>query len=169
MPASVPYPSFTPNTVIASDEVNANFQAIVDFLNTQAVNADGSIAFSGIPTLPAAAPTGPNQATRKDYVDAGDLWTRAKVPRIAGGKITTVTSGGGIISIAHGQPWTPTSVVATLDYSGSGLVAPITNVAVQGISSTAITLHLTNSNTAGPVTSQSVTVYWVAYGGNGVT
>lgn len=66
--AAVPY-VFVLGTKIKSAESNANFQAVIDFLNGSVSHLDGSKAFTGIPVLPATTPTSDNQATRKAYVD----------------------------------------------------------------------------------------------------
>lgn len=50
-------------------QINTNFSDLVTFLNTYVVQKDGSVAFTGIPTLPGSDPTSNNQATRKLYVD----------------------------------------------------------------------------------------------------
>jgi microcystin-dependent protein len=47
----------------------ANLNAILTFLNSEAIQKDASVAFTQIPTLPASNPTLANQAVRKQYVD----------------------------------------------------------------------------------------------------
>jgi microcystin-dependent protein len=50
-------------------QVNSNFNSVVNFLNTETMQRDASIAFTAVPTLPATDPTTANQAVRKAYVD----------------------------------------------------------------------------------------------------
>jgi microcystin-dependent protein len=50
-------------------QVNTNFNSVVNFLNTETMQRDASIAFTAVPTLPATDPTTDNQAVRKAYVD----------------------------------------------------------------------------------------------------
>lgn len=66
--ASVPN-TFSALTKAKSAEVNANFTALLDFLNGSVVHTDASKAFTGIPSGPAVNPTTDNQFTRKKYVD----------------------------------------------------------------------------------------------------
>ena len=61
---------FVEDTSIDPDQMNQNFTDVIDFVNTSVVHADGSIAFTGIPSLPASDPTTANQASRKSYVDS---------------------------------------------------------------------------------------------------
>lgn len=67
--ASVPN-TFANQTNADALEVNANFTAVVNFLNTEIVHRDAQTAFTAIPVLPATDPTTANQAARKSYVDA---------------------------------------------------------------------------------------------------
>lgn len=62
-----------PNTVANGvnadgDQLNQNLQTIVTHVNTETINRDGSVAMTGGLLLP-GAPTQPNQAATKDYVD----------------------------------------------------------------------------------------------------
>lgn len=66
--ASVPY-SFVPLEDILSSEANANFAALVAFLNTQVIHKDGTVASTGTLSGPAADPVSDNQYARKAYVD----------------------------------------------------------------------------------------------------
>jgi hypothetical protein len=63
-----PY-TFVEDTDIIDDEVNANFDALFDWIRDQAIHADASKAFSAIPSGPSQNPTTNNQLTRKKYVD----------------------------------------------------------------------------------------------------
>jgi hypothetical protein len=50
-------------------EVNANFDAIEEFLNDEVIQKDGTRAMTAALGLPASDPVSANQATRKSYVD----------------------------------------------------------------------------------------------------
>ena len=66
--AAVTY-TFANGTNADGTQVNSNFTSVVNFLNTEVVQRDASIAFTAIPSLPASDPTTDNQAVRKAYVD----------------------------------------------------------------------------------------------------
>jgi microcystin-dependent protein len=66
--AAVTY-TFANGTNADGTQVNSNFTSVVNFLNTEVVQRDASIAFTAIPSLPATDPTTDNQAVRKAYVD----------------------------------------------------------------------------------------------------
>jgi microcystin-dependent protein len=67
--AAVTY-TFANGTNADGTQVNSNFTSVVNFLNTEVVQRDASIAFTAIPSLPATDPTTDNQAVRKAYVDS---------------------------------------------------------------------------------------------------
>ena len=66
--AAVTY-TFANGTNADGTQVNSNFTSVVNFLNTETIQRDASIAFTAIPSLPATDPTTANQAVRKSYVD----------------------------------------------------------------------------------------------------
>ena len=66
--ATVPN-NFVTGTPAVADDVDANFTAILTWLNTNAVHLDGSKAFTGAPSYAADPSTG-NELARKSYVDA---------------------------------------------------------------------------------------------------
>lgn len=65
--------TFVPNTLVKASEANTNFQDIVDFLTSEVIHKDGSVAFTAHASGPATDPTGDNQYARKAYVDAKAL------------------------------------------------------------------------------------------------
>jgi microcystin-dependent protein len=67
--ASVTY-TFANGTNADGTQVNSNFTSVLNFLNTEVIQRDASVAFTAIPTLPATTPTLDNHAVRKAYVDA---------------------------------------------------------------------------------------------------
>jgi microcystin-dependent protein len=66
--AAVTY-TFANGTNADGTQVNSNFSSVVNFLNTETIQRDASIAFTAIPSLPATDPTTDNQVVRKAYVD----------------------------------------------------------------------------------------------------
>lgn len=64
---SIPW-TFTAGDNIVASQVNANFTAVKDYVNSNVVLKDAP-TFTSIPTLPATDPSSDNQATRKKYVD----------------------------------------------------------------------------------------------------
>ena len=66
--AAVTY-TFANGTNADGTQVNSNFASVVNFLNTETIQRDASIAFTAIPSLPAVDPTTDNQVVRKAYVD----------------------------------------------------------------------------------------------------
>jgi hypothetical protein len=95
--ASVPN-NFVAGTPSVADDVDANFAAVVNWINANAVHLDASKAFTAVPSGPASDPTSANQLTRKAYVDT-------LVPR--GGKVRatyspTMKAGGNPISLGNG-------------------------------------------------------------------
>lgn len=61
---------FTAGTSAAATEVNANFDELFAWVNTEAIHADGTNAFTALPVGPTSVqPTTAWQLTPKDYVD----------------------------------------------------------------------------------------------------
>lgn len=63
-----PY-TFSDATDAEAGEVNANFDALYDWVNGQSIDVTAARAFENIPTGPATDPTSDNQFARKKYVD----------------------------------------------------------------------------------------------------
>lgn len=61
--------NFTAGTPSVADDVDANFAAVVTWINANAVHLDASKAFTSVPSGPATDPTSDNQLARKLYVD----------------------------------------------------------------------------------------------------
>lgn len=70
MPTLVKQFTFVADTNIQPNQVNANFDDIVAFLNNNTVHTDGTRAMTAALALPGTDPTSDNQAARKAYVDA---------------------------------------------------------------------------------------------------
>lgn len=61
--------NFVAGTPSVADDVDANFAAVVAWINANAVHLDGSKAFTAVPSGPASDPSSDNQLARKAYVD----------------------------------------------------------------------------------------------------
>ena len=61
--------SFSANTLADATKVVANNVAIQTHVNTELINRDASVAFTGVPSGPGTDPSSANQFTRKLYVD----------------------------------------------------------------------------------------------------
>lgn len=129
--------TFVADTPILPNQVNANFDDIVSFLNTNVVHVDGSKAMTAQLELPSADPTTANQATRKSYVDAlnssqataitnAQNTANAALPSsyINGGIALNVTSNGaGDVAVNHGLGAEPRAVVI-IPYVPGGATLP---------------------------------------------
>ena len=91
-PLSVPN-DFADGEAIEADEHDANFAAIVAWANTEAIWADGSVAFTAIPSGPASDPTGANELSRKAYVDAKAGGVVSRKQWYGAGGLLTVATG----------------------------------------------------------------------------
>lgn len=83
---------FTVATDSDATKVNQNFDDIIDFINGQVIQKDGSLAFDEIPSGPAEDPTTINQFARKGYVDQTRLL--AVDEHVAGVDPPTADAGG---------------------------------------------------------------------------
>lgn len=135
--ASVPN-NFTAGTPSVADDVDANFAAVVNWINTNATHLDASKAFTAVPSGPATDPSSDNQLTRKAYVDAkadprcGGEWRRVSTTMsVLNGASTVVvwdtevedsdgfwTSGGNLV-VPAGKGGIYTASVTVFDASQS--------------------------------------------------
>lgn len=92
--ATVPN-NFTTGAPSVADDVDANFNAILSWINTNAVHLDAAKAFTSVPSGPTGTdPTTDNQLTRKAYVDAKVPYTtlhRCSLRRSTGVSLPTAT------------------------------------------------------------------------------
>lgn len=167
--AAVPHPTFIPNTTIASDEVNANFQALVDYLNTQVVTVDASKAFTGVPSVN-ADPTSANQLTRKSYVDALNVYNsnvlKSLIPKIRVGTFEGSTDAFSQVTVTHGLGVNVQAALATINGAGSTFGGANLTATVVAGTTTTVTFHFWNDGT--PYANGTVKFHWLAYGGMGV-
>lgn len=96
--ASVPN-NFSNNTAADAEEVDANFAALVSYINTNCVLKDASVAFTAVPSGPATDPATDNEFARKAYVDAAGVATECRLY-----KSTTLTTSAATLA-----SWTETA------------------------------------------------------------
>lgn len=126
-----PY-TFTAGTYAIAQQVNANFDAVLGWINGgKAMWSDGTTAFTSIPTLPAADPTTANQAARKSYVDtqitANNLaqiqrGTTKQALKLAANSTVVNLDAGGHASVAMG--YTFTTIVGVVVSNGDYTAQP---------------------------------------------
>lgn len=154
MPLDKPY-DFTADEDAVADEVNANFDALFDWINGgEAMKADGSVAFTGIPSAPATDPTGDNQLTRKAYVDGVSGSQKRK-----GGVTIVGLDVDGYGTITHGCGFTPLAVICTGKSPVSGGDVP---AMVLADSFTSTTFRVRAFNTASEPVFGVVAISWDA-------
>lgn len=83
--------TFVNGTPADASQVNANFTVLTAWIAANAMQIDGSVAFTGIPSGPATDPTTANQLVRKQYVDQ-------RLARCLLSKSTTVTTSAVALS-----------------------------------------------------------------------
>lgn len=67
--ATITYTDFVNGTPAEADQVDQNFDDILNYINTEVIVRDAAVAFTSIPSGPNSDPTTANQFTRKQYVD----------------------------------------------------------------------------------------------------
>jgi len=111
--AAVTY-TFANGTNADGTQVNSNFTSVVNFLNTEVVQRDASIAFTAIPSLPATDPTTDNHVVRKAYVD--NLMPAGMITQYGGAAAPT----GWVL--CQGQSLSRTNPLYSRLYSAIGVV-----------------------------------------------
>lgn len=94
MPAANNPQTYVTGTPATAAAVNANFDYLESFINTEVIQRDASLAFTGVPSGPATDPSSDNQLARKKYVD-----DRSKLVKYV--EVTTDQSG----NYAKGNVW----------------------------------------------------------------
>ena len=90
--------------------VNTNFTDIVNFINTNSIQKDASLAFTGVPSGPSTDPSSNDQLTRKLYVDR-------RVGHASGattGGTTAFSSFDTYINMATGDITVPNGIAVTV-------------------------------------------------------
>lgn len=143
--------SFTNNTNADALQVNANFAAVAAFANTEGVQRDASIAFTGVPSGPATDPTTANQLTRKSYVDA---------------KVAAFVPAAGSIALAQlAADSVDSSKIVNASITGSDIAATTitgSNIAVGTVTSSNI---LDATIVGGDIAASTVTPANTTFGG----
>jgi hypothetical protein len=117
-----PY-TFVDATDAEAAEVNADFDALYDWIASDGIHADGTNAFTAIPSGPATNPSSDNQFTRKLYVDtqlAAAALLRAKDGTAAGtqaGVSGTMTHGTHQLLVQGGKDLSATSAIGGIAIS----------------------------------------------------
>lgn len=181
MPTLIKQFTFVADTNIAPNQVNANFDDIVSFINNSLIHKDGSRAMDAHLSLVAANPTTDNQAARKAYVDsqmnaatgvANTAQTAAnnaqgsantaldRVPnKIRWGFVSGTTNGAGDIAFAHGLGGVPAAVVLTQNNSSPTMPWFL---AVQNKDGANVNVRMYNSTNGNAMGGTGVSFFWFA-------
>jgi hypothetical protein len=125
---------FTGGTFAVAAQVNSDFDTLYSWVNTNAIWADASTAFTGIPTGPNSDPLSGNQFTRKSYVDQY-LWSGTTTAPTGGrfqyrvSPFTAVTTdgvGNFTMSFSSAFPNITNVVFFTIQSNASLWVNPVT-------------------------------------------
>lgn len=155
-----PY-TFTSNTFAVASQVDADFDTLYSWVNGSAIWADGSVAFTGVPSGPATDPTSANQFTRKTYVDNKLLSGSTPVSLVLGTANTTWVSGVATISFtpAFANALIAAFVVPTTSGGGGANLAISTDTYTTG----SFKCHLDVAST-GAAFSAPMTIAFIALG-----
>lgn len=89
---------FAPNTLAESSEINQNFDDVEAFVNTNMIQKDASVAFTAVPSGPAANPVSDNQFTRKAYVDVPFAYSTFSGTPASVGAATLLPGWGSVVA-----------------------------------------------------------------------
>lgn len=106
--------TFVSGTLAKSAEVNANFEALRQFIIANLIQKDASLGFTATPVGPSLDPVSANQFARKAYVDA---------PRYTGsrtGVATTSTGAAGSYVVLAATGWV-TGTSSRVTATGAGV------------------------------------------------
>lgn len=181
MPTLIKQFTFVADTNIAPNQVNANFDDIVSFINNNLIHKDGTRAMEAHLSLLAANPVSDNQAARKAYVDsqvasASGSATNAqnaanaaqgsantaldRVPnKIRWGFVSGTTNGAGDIAFAHGLGGNPAAVVLTNNNSSPTMGWFLS---VQNKDGTNVNVRMYNSTNGNAMGGAGVSFFWFA-------
>lgn len=148
--------TFVPNTTINPDQVNANFDDIINFINTQCAHLD-SPAFQGIPTLPAVDPTSSVHVASKGYVDSK---VAASMPAQFG-TYTGTTDGYALVSVPHSLGRAPVGAGATLNANVGPYEMAGATVKVMAATSSTITFKIFNGTVG--MNNTACRLHWHVY------
>jgi len=115
MAANVSVPNtFTNSTTADAAQVNANYTALVSWINTNAMHLDGTKPFTAVPSGPATTPTASTHLTTKAYVDS------VVAPYVTTASFTATFPQFGTIYFMRGIRITTN--ITSLSASGSGMM-----------------------------------------------
>ena len=115
-------PLILPNTIANAipadgEKLDQNFDTITDWANQDAITSDGATAMIA-PLLLPGAPTQPNQAATKGYVDnvsatsvINNVTTDGLLLLQGGTALTSMTSSNGAVYVGFPRPYKATPVV----------------------------------------------------------
>lgn len=173
--------TFTPGTTALSSQLNTNLDDIANFLNNGVIHADGSKAFTAVPTGPATDPSSDNHLARKRYVDDGSR-KRPVFPNTTGTSSILGTYNGQQTTIKAGFNTGLTGPEGNfiIDFGGAfpnGIVSLVlTCVAQPGynylrsqagiylIDLGKATIRISDSNTGASLLGTNIGVTWMAIG-----
>jgi hypothetical protein len=120
---TVPF-TFSGGTFAVASQVNSNFTTLYGWVNTNAIWADASRSFTGIPSGPSADPTSANQLARKSYVDQRVLMnqTPGAANHILKWGLTNIPTNGGNIVFPTAFPNVCEAFVAVPFFSSGGAI-----------------------------------------------
>lgn len=123
---SKPY-TFAAGAFAVGSQVNSDFDTLYNWVNANAIWADGSVAFTGVPSGPNVDPSANNHLTRKSYVDA-------KFPNsgsVRAQNFNVTTDGTGAFTVTYSVAF-PTATIAVLLQIAQSNVPTLQAVTAQG-------------------------------------
>lgn len=181
MPTLIKQFHFVASTNIEPNQVNANFDDIVSFVNNNVVHTDGTRAMTAHLSLVASDPSTDNQAARKAYVDSKTATVQASATaaqntantanatanavadrvqnRIRWGTATGITNGAGDLAFPHGLGATPGSVVVTPITTGASANWRLT---IENKDSNNVNIRAYNTTNGAALGGIGVSMHWFA-------
>lgn len=161
---TTPY-TFAAGGYAVASQVDANFEALFNWVNTNGIWADASTAFTGVPSGPNTDPTSANQLTRKSYVDTAVNNVAAKFPnsgsiRAGSAAITTSNLGGFTISWAAFPTATLAVLLTPADNHVDVIAYPISGQVTASYAGCGAIL----ANSGSYVVSSTFNLHWMAIG-----
>lgn len=166
-----PY-TFAAGSYAVAAQVNADLDTLYDWANGGgAMWADGTVAFTAVPTGPNADPTSPNHLTRKQYVDGRapanlllNNATAASGLRVMADSTVVTTNAGGGATVAFPSAF-PNGLITVVACLGDWTTDPAPSVQViwsSGTGPSGFNLHVDYNGAA--LANSTVRVNWIAVG-----
>lgn len=158
-----------------ASQVNADLQTLFNWVNTSAIWADGSTAFTNVPTGPATDPTSANQLARKSYVDAryipfspaswtglsGSLGTHTIL--LQAGTFVGTTNGSGEFIMNYPSIF-PNGLFGVMASIGDSSADVNITVGTRAANTAGTFVTCWHANTGAVVNTASVRINWLAIG-----